>query len=75
MFNYNHYVPILKAKDGEFGALSKLPEEIKSRISPVIDIFNSKPEKSLDDHLIKIVKKIETSWGVRSPNFCRPFRD
>tara|TARA_B100000959_G_C14991595_1_gene628153 strand:- start:2007 stop:3077 length:1071 start_codon:yes stop_codon:yes gene_type:complete len=73
MFNYNHYVPILKAKDGEFGALSELPEEIKSRISPVIDIFNSKSKKSLEDQLIRIANKIKTSWGCDRPIFVDLF--
>ena len=67
MFNYNHYVPILKAKDGEFGALSELPEEIKSRISPVIDIFNSKSKKSLENNQI--------SWSMtNSTKLVAPIR-
>ncbi|MBI5056845.1 MAG: hypothetical protein HZB61_09560 [Nitrospirae bacterium] len=73
MFDYNHYVPILKAKDGEFGALLELPEEIKSRITPLIDIFNSESEISLEKRLIKIAHKIETSWGNTRPIFIDPF--
>lgn len=63
MFDYNHYVPILKAKDGEFGALSELPEEIKNRISPLIDIFNSDSKKPLEKRLDRIANRIATSWG------------
>jgi hypothetical protein len=73
MFGYNHYVPILKAKDGEFGALSELPEEIKSRITPLIDIFNSDSKIPLEKRLIKIANKIERSWGNERPIFVDLF--
>lgn len=73
MFDYNHYVPILKAKEGEFGALSELSDEIKSRISPLIDIFNSDSTTPLEKRLLKIAKKIEKSWGCNRPIFVDLF--
>lgn len=61
MFNYNHYVPLLKAKEGEFGALSELTEDIKSQISPLIDIFPDS-KTPIDKRLDRIAKRIKTTW-------------
>lgn len=38
MFPLNDYVPILKGKDGEYGALGSLSPEEKERITPLIEI-------------------------------------
>jgi hypothetical protein len=74
MFKYNHYIPILKAKDGEFGALSELPIEIKNKISPLIDVFDTESStKSLDFRLDKIATKIKTAWGDSQPVFIDLF--
>lgn len=74
MFKYNHYVPILKAKDGEFGALLELPTEIKNQISPLIDVFNTESSKKpLDFRLDKIANKIKTTWGISRPIFIDLF--
>jgi len=69
-FQYNHYVPILKGKAGEFGALANISKEIKQNITPLIDIppisFSKKEDvKRLD----KITNDMITSWGVGSPFF------
>jgi len=50
MINQNQYVPILKGKEGEFRALSKLPEEIKDSIVPIIDLVPNS-QKKFDDHI------------------------
>jgi Beta protein len=70
VFNHMHYVPILKAKDGEFGALSELPREVKKRMTPLIDVFkNEGSGKELDSRLNKIADKVEKTWGKRRPIF------
>ena len=74
MFEYNHYIPILKAKNGEFGALSELPIEIKNRISPLIDVFNTESSsKPLEFRLEKIANQVKMSWGTNRPIFIDLF--
>lgn len=74
MFEYNHYVPILKAKDGEFGALLELPKEIKRLMTPLIDIFNTESsKKTLEERLFKYSDKINRSWGNYRPIFIDLF--
>ena len=72
MFDYKHYVPLLKAKEGEFGALSELTEGVKNQISPLMDIFPDS-ETPLDKRLAKIAKRIGTIWGCDRPIFVDQF--
>ncbi|HEB55827.1 MAG TPA: hypothetical protein ENI98_05885 [Gammaproteobacteria bacterium] len=76
MFNSYHYVPMLKAKQGEYGALAELAGDIKKHITPLLEIppvpwdyQNEKPSKSIDEHLVGIPAKIEKSWGTEQPLF------
>lgn len=71
MLNRTHYVPILKSKDGEFGALKELSAMAKSRLVPLVEViparwdFNkNKPTKSMNDQLKYVCNKLSTSWGV-----------
>jgi len=77
MFGFNHYVPILKGKAGEFGALEELKSDIKNHITPLIDvprIFHSKTsKKSLKDHLEKTAENINSSWGQENQIFVDLF--
>ncbi len=74
MFDHKHYVPILKAKEGEFGALSELTEKVKKQITPVIDIYKEDNSgKALDVYLHKIGNKILSSWGDTHPIFVDLF--
>jgi hypothetical protein len=66
----DYYVPILKGKDGEYGALKELPFEIKAGLTPLIEIppipwdFESEtPTRTIDAHLKKVCEKISVSWG------------
>ena len=72
ILGHNHYFPMLKAKEGEFGALSELTEEVKSLIFPLIDIF-SDSNGTLEKRLPKIAKKISTSWGSDRSIFIDQF--
>lgn len=76
MFQFKHYVPILKGKMGEFGALQHLAVEVKDALSPFIDVprvpldFPSRtPKYPLEAHLKKIAGKIKSSWGKSRPFF------
>src|SRR5450759_864056 len=64
------YVPILKAKLGEFGALADLAAAIKPSIVPLLEVppipwdyENEVPAKAIDAHVGPVVEKIRTSWG------------
>ncbi len=72
MFGHNHYVPILKAKDGEYGALETLSASTRQAITPLLEIppidwdyAADRPKKTIDQHLKKVGQKIERAWGQR----------
>jgi len=71
MFDSLHYVPILKGKKGEFGALQELNVSVRQQITPLIEIppvgWNYKescPQKTIDDHIESFPDKIYNSWGT-----------
>lgn len=63
------YLPILKAKAGEFTALSKLNFSIKSWVFPTFEITQTEYDNetnstatTLEAHLVKLTKKISKCW-------------
>jgi hypothetical protein len=77
MFNSKHYIPILKWKRAEQGALEGLTEENKKNITPLIQFVmpKQKPQDTLEDVVAKFKKqlalipdKIIEVWGT-SPIF------
>ncbi len=71
-----HYVPILKGKNGEYGALVSMEPAEKDLITPLIEIppipwdhKNDGPAKTIDQHLSKVDSKFEKSWGSNRPFF------
>lgn len=76
MFNHQHYVPILKGRDGEYGALQTLSPDVKKRLTPLLevppiawDFGEDRPAKTVDEHLAKVSTKIERAWGLERPLF------
>lgn len=76
MFNEKHYVPILKWKKGERIALRHLSTDLKSRLTPLIEIapidwdYNEEcPSKTLSKHLENIGEQLLESWGAEPPVF------
>jgi hypothetical protein len=66
----NSYVPILKGRDGEYGALRTLRADVKQAVAPLLEVPPIKwdfeedaPAKTLDQHVSKVCLKIERSWG------------
>lgn len=59
MFNSKHYVPILKWKRAEQGALKALSEEHKKYITPLIQLVMPKPKNGPHEHLDNIVNRFE----------------
>lgn len=73
LFNSNHYVPILKWKRAEQGALKVLAEEHKIHVTPLIQFVmpKQKPNDQLEDIIArfeeqtpKMVEKIIEAWGI-----------
>ena len=76
MFDHDHYVPILKGKDGEYRALKVLSPEVKEQFTPLIDVPRipwdyprGRPKKTLHKHIEWTLSRIETSWGEGLPMF------
>ena len=70
MFDQRHYVPILKGRDGEYGALQMLSPEARDTLTPLLevppipwDFEEEKPARTIDKHLRKVARKIQRSWG------------
>ena len=70
MFDHRHYVPILKGREGEYGALSCVTPSLKGLLTPVIelppipwDFEEERPARTIDTHLEKVSQKIERAWG------------
>lgn len=71
MFDHTNYVPILKGRLGEYGALHELSPEAKARVMPVIevppipwDFAEDRPGKTIDRHLRDVSKRLEQAWGA-----------
>jgi len=75
-FDHTYYVPCLRWKQGEYQAVSRLPDTVKSAFIPLIEIpelgwdFEEKKEKKTIDQLLTDFarKKIYKKWGS-SPCF------
>jgi hypothetical protein len=69
-FDAQHYVPVLKAKRGEKGALSLLDDKVAERVTPLLEIVE-RTENPLDDHL----KTAFTKLAAAVSRFDRCFLD
>jgi hypothetical protein len=79
MFDFNHYVPILKWKRGEQKALEYLEPSLKNNITPLIEIppipwdyNNDTPQKTIDKYLENIGSDVKKAWNNDSPIFVDP---
>jgi Beta protein len=71
--DHRKYVPVLKWKMGEYQALSRLEDNIKARVVPLIEIpppgydFESQQlKKTNEEHLKDFGKRLSSKWGNRS---------
>src|SRR4051812_38519900 len=66
------YIPILKAREGEYGALEALSDlSIRKAIVPLIEIpkvpfdyAHSRPSKSLEEHISVVAERLSKCWGT-----------
>lgn len=71
MFDSRHYVPIVRAKQGEFHALRGLSDSIRDTLTPLIELppIAWDPEDGdadpavADPSIAGVAKKVEDSWG------------
>ena len=70
-FNHTHYIPCLRWKQGEYQAVSQLPDTTKSGFTPLIEVpeigwdFENETEaKTIDEHLAPFAKRVYEKWGV-----------
>jgi len=69
-FNHAHYLPCLRWKQGEYQAISRLPDTTKRAFTPLIEIpeigwdFENETEaKTIDEHLAPFAKRVHDKWG------------
>ncbi|AQS55264.1 beta family protein [Novibacillus thermophilus] len=69
MFEKNHYVPILKWKKGEQGAIEELDPDIKNGLTPLIEVppidwdyENEQPKRTIDEHLEGLLTVLKELW-------------
>jgi hypothetical protein len=70
MFDHKHYVPILKAKEGEFAALKETSNATKDAMTPLLEIVNvpwdydaEDEAKTIEMHLARVGAKLYDCWG------------
>jgi hypothetical protein len=74
MFDHKHYVPILKGRKGEYGALETLSPAVKNALTPLIEIppipwdwQEEQPAKSIGSHLEKVGVNLQRCWPSDRP--------
>lgn len=72
MLKHTDYIPILKWRQGEYQALSRLTDGVKNRIIPILEIcpvgydFESKKEReTVDSHISDLGSRLKMKWGQR----------
>jgi hypothetical protein len=72
VFQHNHYVPVLKWKMGEYQALSRLTDQAKSKVTPLLEIppvgfdFESGEDReSWASHLGDFGRRLGSKWQSR----------
>jgi hypothetical protein len=68
------YVPILKAKEGEYAALGALDLHVRLQVTPLLEIpsvpydyLNERPLRTVEEHVRGIAHRIRSSWGEDRP--------
>ena len=67
MFDYRHYIPILRWKRGERIALRNLQGDIKAQMTPLVELipgdFKTGNAAAVDNKLYKIAEDLFKNWG------------
>lgn len=69
MFDHKHYVPMLRARLGELGALAEASGDVRAAMTPLLsipalpwDFETDAPAKSIDQHIPGFAAKIHKAW-------------
>jgi Beta protein len=80
MSSHDTYVPILRARGGEFEAVARLTDDVKDRLLPLIEIPRFAPDfrsgkvgESWSQYLSRKTKYIIGTWGAFRPLFLDSF--
>lgn len=72
MILFDQYVPVLKWRQGEYQALLRLSDDIKSQIVPLIvippieyDFEEERQKHNIDQHLEKFSQRVSAKWEDR----------
>lgn len=70
MFDHRQYVPVLKWRHGEYQALARVSDLLRSRITPLLEIpaeawdhEAARPQKSIDQHIGEFGRRLMANWG------------
>lgn len=73
MFSHQHYVPLLKWKQGEYQALYRLVNSVKDGITPLIEVpavgFDheaGEERETIDSHLGDFGRRLRSKWQART---------
>ena len=74
MIDKTHYVPILKAKEGEFQALAECSPLAKGDFTPLLEFVlpeanGRKRPETVDEHVKTTIERASATWGVADPCF------
>ena len=76
MFSDKHYVPAIKWRQGEYGALEELRAHHKVDITPLVDVppipwdfAEERPTKTIDTHVARMPDQMVKAWGKERPIF------
>jgi hypothetical protein len=68
MFTANHYVPMLKSKQGEFSALKQLSDDMDSLVTPMLECLPIAPDGARE-HIATFSRRLVGSWFRGKPIF------
>lgn len=70
MLDHKHYLPILTAKMGELRAIRELASDVKSCLTPLLEVppidwdyENEAPAKTLDEQIASVADNLQKHWG------------
>jgi len=80
-FGHQHYVPVLRSKEGEYRAVADLEAASYPNLTPLAEAIpqrwnwdTNEPQKGLEDHLSDIADKLAESWRNVGPFFLDTVR-
>ncbi len=71
VFDHFHYVPIIKGRQGEYGALAEADQPVRENATPLVEIppipwdfAHEAPAKTPQEHIEGVAETVTNSWGT-----------